>query len=438
MKNAFILFVAMLLSLPGISQNFVGAQIDSRMGVQSLTLNPALGTLARTKLDVNLISGSSFVGSDYLSINLSDLNSLREGFDIDEDVETNPQPDNNFFGNIDFLGPSVLMRLNERSVVSLTTRLRGFFNVNNIDGDFYEFATNHETGLFDFTAEMEDLSGIGHIWGEIGVGYSRLLVERDNHSFSGGVNLKLLLGAGGVFGDSPQLSADYNSATDMLSTQGSLDYGYSLGFDSENVNFSEIQPGFAFDLGFIYELKGNTTGSDYKLRAGVSVLDIGSVKYFEGYRVNYDMNATIPADEFDDKYFQEILEDNFSGTERPFEGKLGLPTSLQIFLDYGINHRLYVSAQAGVALTKDGDIPVSRVINTATVTPRLEMRWLSIYSPISWRQYDAVPSWGLGVRVGPVLLGSGSVLTNALSKKSRTTDVYAAIKLPIYGKDKVD
>jgi len=168
------------------------------------------------------------------------------------------------------------------------------------------------------------------------------------------------------------------------------------------------------------------------------VLDIGSVQYHDGYRVNYEMGATISGDEFLEKDFQEVLEDNYTGMERPFEGTLGLPTSLQVFLDYGIGHRFYVSAQAGIALSKDGEIPVSRVINTATITPRMEMRWLSVYSPISYRQYDSTASWGLGVRVGPVLIGSGSILTNAISKKSRTADFYAAIKLPIYGKDKFD
>src|SRR5690606_16041236 len=125
---------------------------------------------------------------------------------------------------------------------------------------------------------------------------------------------------------------DYNSSSNLLSTSGTLDYGYSLGFDSDDVNFSEIQPGLAVDLGFIYELKGAAEGSDYKLRAGVSVLDIGSVKYHDGYRVNYDMSGTISGDEFLEKDFQEVLEDNYTGTERPFEGTLGLPTSLQVFL----------------------------------------------------------------------------------------------------------
>lgn len=436
MKKAAIFILSFAIGSPALSQNFVGAQLDSRIGVHSMTLNPALSTLTRTKLDINVFSASSFAGSDYFSIDLSDLGNLVDGFEIDEDVETNPKPDNNFFGNVDVLGPSVLMRLNERSVVSLTTRMRGFFNLNNIDGDFYEYATNEETGKVDFTAEMEDLSGIVHVWGEAGLGYSRILVQKPAHSFSAGAQFKVLIGAGGIYGTSPQLSADYSSPTDMITTRGSLDYGYSTGFDPENIDFSDPQIGFAADLGFVYELKGNTTGVDYKLRAGLSVLDIGNVNYSQGYRANYDMDKTIAGEEFSEKDFQDVLDDNYSATERPFEGKLGLPTSLQIFADYGINHRLYVSVQAGMALSRDGEIPVSQVINTVTLTPRLEMKWLSIYSPLSYRQYDSKPSWGLGLRAGPVIIGSGSVLTNLLSTKSRTADVYAGLKLPIYGREK--
>lgn len=231
------------------------------------------------------------------------------------------------------------------------------------------------------------------------------------------------------------LGGSYQSASDLISLQGTLDYGYSAGFEGEDVSFSSVKPGVAFDLGFVYELKGDSPYDGYKLRAGISVLDIGSVTYEEGYRVRYDMDATISAEEFEDKDFEEVLEDNFTGTEIPFDAKMKLPTSLQLFADYSVTERFHVSAQAGFALGKDGDIPVSRVINTASVTPRFEMKWLSMYSPLSWRQYDESLSWGLGLRMGPVMVGSGSVLTNLLSQKSRTADVYAAVKLPIYGRN---
>jgi len=38
------------------------------------------------------------------------------------------------------------------------------------------------------------------------------------------------------------------------------------------------------------------------------------------------------------------------------------------------------------------------------------------------------------VRFGPLMLGSGSVLTNLLSDTSKTTDVYLGLKIPIYRK----
>ncbi len=435
MKKTIFLLSGVLLSLHGFSQNFIGSQLDGRAGVHSTTLNPALGALSRTKLDISLVSASSFVGNDYLSINLSDLGSLTEGFDADEDMVTYPKTNNNFFGNVDVLGPSMLLRLNGVSAFSLTTRVRGFLNLNNIDGTFYEMISDDGFGETDFNTQMEDLSGVGHVWGEIGLGYSRVVAETASHSFTAGANVKVLLGAGGVFGSAPILGASYQESSDLVTMQGTLDYGYSEGFEGEEMSFSSLKPGVAVDLGFVYELKGNSAYQPYKLRAGVSVLDIGSLSYEEGYRMRYDMDATIEASEFEEKDIEEVLEDNFTGTEIPFAAKMKLPTSLQIFADYSVTGRFYVSAQAGLALGKAGEIPVSRVINTASVTPRLEMKWLSVYSPISWRQYDSTPSWGLGLRMGPVMVGSGSLLTNLLSENSKSADVYAAIKLPIYGRN---
>jgi len=43
-------------------------------------------------------------------------------------------------------------------------------------------------------------------------------------------------------------------------------------------------------------------------------------------------------------------------------------------------------------------------------------------------------SWGAGLRFGPLMLGSGSVLTNLLSDTSKTTDVFVGLKVPIYRK----
>ncbi|WP_373396923.1 hypothetical protein V8V91_20130 [Algoriphagus halophilus] len=148
----------------------------------------------------------------------------------------------------------------------------------------------------------------------------------------------------------------------------------------------------------------------------------------------YNLNATINAIEFENKSLEQVLEDNFSSVETLDKVKLSLPTALQVFGDYAINNKFYVSAHGSIAILKDGEIPVSKIINTLTITPRFEAKWLSVYSPIGFREYNSQVSWGLGLRAGPVILGSGSIFTNLMSKTSSSTDLYIGLKVPLYKK----
>ncbi|MEP1954843.1 MAG: DUF5723 family protein, partial [Algoriphagus sp.] len=368
-----------------------------------------------------------------LSIDLSDIESFSDGFDFDSDTEKNPTNANNFFGNVDILGPSALFNLNEKSSIAITTRARGFFNLLNIAGELYELtASEDEVESFDLT--MEDLSGVVHVWGEVGVTYSRVILEKDKHFLKGGATLKYLVGAGGVYGLSPMLRGNYDATTEILATNGELSYGFTSGFDSEEISFSEVTGGLGADLGIVYEFRDadNWDENPYKLRLGLSVTDIGSINYKETSDFRYDMNATIDANEFDEYDLEDVLENNYNGTETLQDKKFGLPTAIQIFADYSITNRFFVSAQGAISVRKVSDIPVSNIINAFSVTPRFEMRWISVYSPVSVRQYDSSLAWGFGLRAGPLTVGSGSILTNLISSSSKTADVYVALKIPLY------
>lgn len=112
--------------------------------------------------------------------------------------------------------------------------------------------------------------------------------------------------------------------------------------------------------------------------------------------------------------------------------KFGLPTAIQVFADYSLTKRFFVSAQGAISVKKVSDIPVSNIINAFSVTPRFEMKWISVYSPISLRQYDSSVAWGFGFRAGPVTIGSGSILSNLISSSSKSADVYVGLKIPLY------
>lgn len=421
------------------AQSFIGSQIDNRAGIQSVIFNPANVSGSRMGLDINIISGSSFVGSDYLNVNFSDIEKFKDGFYLETDVSTSPQDDNNFFGNIDLLGPSFQLNIGKsgKNSIALTTRARAFFNLHNIGGDLYKISTTGETEE-SFNVDMNNLSGIVHAWGEIGGTYGRIIWEDKNHLLKGGITLKYLFGAGGIYGSSNTLSAQFEAGVRSLTTSGNMNFGYTAGFDSEETSFSEITSGFGADIGFVYEFrKGQNNGinsSPYKLKIGASVSDLGNIKYETSPRFLYNLNATINAIEFENKSLEQVLEDNFSSVETLDKVKLSLPTALQVFGDYAINNKFYVSAHGSIAILKDGEIPVSKIINTLTITPRFEAKWLSVYSPIGFREYNSQVSWGLGLRAGPVIVGSGSIFTNLMSKTSSSTDLYIGLKVPLYKK----
>lgn len=440
--NRIVFLIFFFFALAGrtpksFSQSFIGGQIDSYTGVTSVLMNPANVTGSKMKMDINLFSTSAFVGTDYLSMDLSDLKKFGDDFNFDTDISTTPNNHNNFFGNIDILGPSVQFNLGDKNSIAITTRARTFFNLHNLGGELYGVASEGDANE-DFNISMEDLYGIVHTWGEIGGTYGRVIIDQKNQRLKAGVTLKYLLGAGGIYGNSNQLGARFNSILNSLGTSGNLNYGYTSGFDSGDISYSDIQSGFGADLGLVYELfegEINPSQSSYKLRFGASITDIGSINYAGTFKAKYIVDATIDASEFNKKDLADVLDDNYPGTKTTENVKLELPTALQIFADYHIKNNFFLSAQGAISLKKWRAIPVSNIINTVTVTPRFEAKWISVYSPISLRQYDSSIAWGIGFRAGPVMVGSGSILTNLISKNSNSTDLYVGLKVPLFKKD---
>ena len=423
-----------------LGQNYIGHSIDNFSGIHGVMYNPANIVESNFKTDVNLISASTFLGSDYFGINFSDITDSEGEFEFEDDVERSPSNTNNFFSNVDVMGPSFMFNLSPKSSIGIITRGRGFLNINNINGELYESISDNFDTDEDFDFDSNDLTGTVHVWAEIGLAYGRILMDKTNHLLKGGVTLKYLQGAGSVFLNSPELQGQYTANNETLETQGSLMYGTTRGFDNDDINFDNLSAGFGLDIGFAYQWHPNKTEDDekryfqdpYKLKLGISVTDIGSIKYDNSEVTTYDLNATVNAASFDEDT-EEFLDDNYTSTTEARTAKLNLPTALHLLVDYRLAKKWLISAQADLALTKKNAELGNSVINTITVAPRLETKWFSLYVPASLRQYGDF-AFGAGFRLGPLTVGSGSVLSNLISDSSKTTDIYFGLKIPIYRK----
>ncbi|QCX01634.1 hypothetical protein FGM00_16510 [Aggregatimonas sangjinii] len=423
------------------AQSYLGNSMDNYAGVHAVVYNPANVFDSPFRTDINLISASGYFGSDYLGLSLSDMLSADGEFNFDEDAERSPSNSNHFFTNIDVLGPSFMFNVGEKQSFAVTTRLRGLFNADNVNGNLYEkVSEGFEIGEnFDF--DSQDLNVTAHVFSEIGLTYGREVVKTQDQFLKAGITLKYLMGAGGIFMNSPELSGTFNGLTNNLTTQGAISYGSTPGFESDSPEFSDLQSGFGADIGVVYEYRkrivdGTVLGKraqQYKFKAALAITDIGSINYQNSQQTVYDANGDVNALEFETKDLEQVLEDNYTGTRTIGNQKLQLPTALQLMADYYIGNRWYVGLHQGLSLRKSGSADANGIINTTTVSPRWESKYFSVYSPLGLRQYSGF-AWGLGFRLGPLTVGSGSILTNLISDNSKNTDIYVGLKIPLYKK----
>ncbi|SDS01344.1 DUF5723 family protein [Winogradskyella sediminis] len=439
MKTAklFNLFIFLIPLHLAFGQSYVGHSIDNYAGVQGAIYNPSYIVGSKLRGDVNLISASVFGGSDYFGINISDILNSDGDFDIEDEAEKFPSNANNFFVNADVVGPSFMFNLNKKSSIGVITRGRVHLNVNNINGELYETISNDFDSDESFDFDSKYLNGTMHAWAEVGLAYARILMEKPNHVLKGGVTLKYLQGAGSAFMSSPELQGYYSEPTETLTTQGRLIYGTSQDFESDDIEFSNLTAGFGLDVGFTYQWYANrdndslpTYNTPYKLKVGVSITDIGSISYDDATVSNYDLNASVDTSNPEED-IEEFLENNYNAVETEQTAEIKLPTAMHLLVDYRFAKKWYVSAQANLSMVKNDSEMSTSILNTVTVAPRLETKWFSFYAPLSFRQYGDT-SFGGGIRLGPLTVGSGSVFTNLLSDSSKTTDVYLGLKIPLY------
>lgn len=425
------------------AQSYFGYNFDNYSGIHGVVINPANIVDSPFKSEINLVSASFFGGSDYLSINIQDIIKAEEGFSFDDNVKKFPKDDNNFFLNADVLGPSFMFNLNKKSSIGFSSRVRTVLNINNINGELYESLADGFDETNDFNLNVKDFNGTIHAWAEAGLTYGRILIRNEQYLLKGGVTLKYLQGAGAAFFSAPTISGQYDASENTLNTMGSLNYGLSQEeFKPEDLDFKKLSAGFGADIGFVYQWQNKSSNqvnkynltnyNKYKLKLALSVTDIGSINYKDSKSTNYDLNQNVNVDSFDEDDTEQVLEDLYNGVTTYGSTKIKLPTAFNLLIDYQIRSVLYISLASSISLVENKTAIANSIINTVTIAPRLETKWFSIYSPISFRQYGDF-AWGAGLRFGPLTVGSGSILTNLFSD-TKSADVYVGLKLPIYRK----
>ncbi len=463
MKHKLLKLALFVIPLIGNSQSFVGFATDNYSGVHGVISNPANVVDSRFKFDLNLVSVSAFLGNDYAELSLFDLSN--DDYEFEADRILTLSDDNNALSNIDVLGPSFMFNINKNNAIALSTRARVFASINNINGEVVELFDEKLDQNVAVNIANLNANATAHAWAEYRLTYGRVIFDKNEHFLKGGVTIKYLQGYGYSTAVSNDASVNYDpfvlnppsTVNGEFTGNGTADYAFSNNFDTNNngeafendddVDYKAQATGVGFDLGFVYEWRpeaekyktknanGNLVPLKYKnkyyLKAGLSITDIGSLKYKESLSTNYNFNGVvINRETIEDGDFEEEIEPLLNPREEIISSKIKLPAAMHINVDWHAYKKLYLNLNTDLSLINEDEKNANRIANTLSLTPRLETKWFSVYSPLSVRQYgDFI--WGAGMRLGPLFIGSGSILTNILGK-SKSADVYAGLKLPIY------
>lgn len=277
----------------------------------------------------------------------------------------------------------------------------------------------------------------GTAWGEIGFGTAYTFFDDDTHKFSGGATFKLLFpGSYANFGADRFSGTINNNLGDVSLTdaQANLNIAYSGNLGQEFTRFGDYTGslfgrlgGVAADFGVNYRFTDESNPSKYRVNAGLSLRNLGSMKFKSANNSDTDYVLSVQGVEaLDLNQFQNVesleeIEDlllasgylnRTENTKTDF--KVKLPTVFSAYADVGIIPGFYASIYVQQKLNEDDANDQITYQNAISVTPRFALENIEVWSSWTSNEISGI-SGGVGFRAYGFYLGSGSIITNLLS-----------------------
>lgn len=471
LTKTFLLLLLFLGIMPGLkAQDFLPFANDNYAGITGIHVNPASIADSRYKVDVTLTGLSLNMYNNYLYLNrdyLSEFGNIGlEGFDI----RTNLLKNNTGNGDSKFIYQDMrldimnfMITINPRIAIGFTSGIRQVLNVDNVSETMADmlYGIDHSHIPFNQKFNESNIRTSTSAWAEYGISVAGVLYKSNHHVVKAGMNMKLIQGLGSAYLHSENLN--YTKINDSIVRVENAYVNYGIGsgigaimsdreFDRSNLN-GKFSMGFDFGIvwewrpdyeSHLYDMDGKTglerrDENKYKLRVGLSVKDLGVVRFqrwehSKDFIVNGDINVNIFEEVSDPEEFFNVIETNsdlFEVVEGDEIYRMSLPTAVSLQVDYNLYKDFYLNFTPYIAL-RQGDSKYAKVhtYNNFSLSPRYERTWFGISMPIQYNQLSGL-SFGTGLRLGPVWVGSNNVFNTFFSKEIDGLNVQALVKVPI-------
>jgi hypothetical protein len=441
------------------AQHFAPIAVGKYSGVHAAKVNPALTANSPYKWHVNIVGAWANVNNNYINLQLpysayhAIFGTMPEQY---KTVNGNPRFDSAFLyedlnrkrkfagvGAMAYL-PSVLIQykklhlgwLNDAVVLGRATgvneplayALRRELSYNKRAFNYFILDKNNNYNLDRGAANVNAYVSSG-----INISYSQDLPWKQKMMF--GATVKKIWGLGGAYfkWDDMQINKVRQNV---------------LQFDQTNIHYALYQGrgrGSAIDLGWgmIYHKPDYKQNGDYlkkhkqyKYKFGLSLLDLGSVRY-DDVKATDIVNATSTiwdATGFRDQFIgvdptpsitplNNIFKDMSGYTTDTRSENIGLPTRFIASVDYQYSKRVFINYQVMQSL-RGRFTQHMRYQSYAMIAPRYEKEKWEVSVPILLEYDYRSLRAGFSLRAGCFYIGSNSALNFLYTRNVRDADIY--------------
>lgn len=481
-----ILFFSICISFSISAQNYLGVQSSNYAGVMGTDIQPASFVDGRFVFDLNLASFNFNLYTNAAAFDTRDMPKWWTKSFMDQTIyESWASPDSTFsdryfvkrydansskllgvYNNTQIDVINFMFHIKPTIAVGFSAKMRSITNIDNIDPKLAVLAENELDYSDLWKVQLnEELLSVNHLsWLEYGINYAQVLKDDNEHFMKVGGRLKYLSGlaAGYLWTDNFQYKLE-NADTSMV-LQGDFDYGYSGNIDDmgNSTGFPKQASkfGLGLDLGFVYEwrpdwkeykydMDGETNlwrrdQDKYKIRAGVSIVDIGGMKFQKGgLSRNFSVNSNNLFDlhVFDqdtsladmDGTIDSLITNSPDWTSSENTSStffMKTPTALSLQFDYHIWKWFYVNTTGVINLLSKKSGNHVHTANQWSITPSFDYAWFGLHIPVSINSYSGFKA-GVATRLGPLTLGMTDFKTLFATGQVRGAEFFAGLRVPI-------
>lgn len=462
-----ILIVLILLNIQMFGQEMLGLGFSNYSGISGKNINPAFLTGSKVYLDINLAGAGLSVENNFIYLPNQNGNiwTILHGDTLPQIY--GPYGYNGYFTYLPkksyysasqmatVMGPGVMIQYGKQAY-GISVSARSYGSMYRFPGqllrELYSHKINNQVTGTEYNLKKFGLASLS--WAELSFNYAYDFYQRYGTKLTGGIEFKVLYGAEGAFVETHNFKYHTVSQTSIQIDTLNTTVGMSLPVNYSNSN-ADLNPwhkghGIGFSIGFTYTKELNNAEpkeknsfcanpyEDYKYRVGLSILDVGSIRFKNNTRLYHIHTSNVTADINQFNLYNNIdatlnsmmtlLQVDTTKALVDSTIKMSLPSALSLQMDYRLRKYIYVSG-FWIQPLRFSKKSLRRPAELAVI-PRYDTRWVGVSVPVSLYDYQQL-RLGLALRIYSVTIGTEKLGTLMGFGKLDGLDAYFDIKFNI-------